>query len=294
MTAPTHGLGVQTPPATARGTAPWPPTLGACAMKLSGGMMVTLGFGVFLSVMASMGGGPLAAGAGVLLIIYVLFTAIVEHQGKMMSTEHALALAEAQPPSHTSVQRQADVAGTISPSRQRGYNRLMAIFNAQQVVGLPKDQAFARLVPFFGDKRFTRHLLDHPNVERLLGWNQPVAAVATAGMAAQAAAPRNKAWWQEGQAQPAPKYTEPAPPAPGSVEASTGAFWSSEPSTAAEPAPAATPDDFMIGASGGAVCGAAGCDRGVTDFDYRCFTCRKRFCMTHRGAGVDCPTCAST
>jgi len=263
-------------------------------MKLSGGMMVTLGFGVFLSVMASMGGGPLAAGAGIVLIIYVLFTAIVEHQGKMMSTEHALALAEAQPPSHTSVQRQADVAGTISPSRQRGYNRLMAIFNAQQVVGLPKDQAFARLVPFFGDKGFTIHLLDHPNVERLLGWNQPVAAVATAGMAAQAAAPRTEAWWQEGQAQAAAKPAEPAPPAPGSVEASTGAFWSSEPSTAAEPAPAATPDDFMIGASGGAVCGAAGCDRGVTDFDYRCFTCRKRFCMTHRGAGVDCPTCAST
>ena len=29
----------------------------------------------------------------------------------------------------------------------------------------------------------------------------------------------------------------------------------------------------MIGASGGDVCGAVGCDRGVTDFDYRCFTC---------------------
>lgn len=266
-------------------------------MKLSGGMMVTLGFGVFLIVMPS-GEGRLFSGAiGVLLIVYVLFTARTQSQAYMLSSDIGH-MPQAHAPSYATVQRQADDQSAISPSRQRGYNRLMAIFNAQQVVGLPKDQAYARLVPFFGDKRFTRHLLDHPNVERLLGWNQPVAAtaatMATAGMAAQAAAPRNDSWWQEGQTQPAPKPAEPAPPAPGSVEASTGAFWSSDTSTPSEPAPAATPDDFMIGASGGAVCGAAGCDRGVTDFDYRCFTCRKRFCMTHRGAGVDCPACAST
>ena len=261
-------------------------------MKLSGGMMVTLGFGVFLSVMAAMRGAPPVA--GVLLIIYVLHTARKQNQAEMMSPGYGH-MPQAQAPSYAPVQRQAEHQSAISPSRQRGYNRLMAIFNAQQVVGLPKDQAYARLVPFFGDKRFTRRLLDHPNVEHLLGWNQPVAAaaVATAGMAAQAAAPRNDSWWQEGQAQPAPKPTEPAPPAPGSVEASTGAFWSSEPSTAAKTAPAATPDDFMIGASGGDVCGAVGCNRAVTDFDYRCFTCRKRFCMTHRGTGVDCPACAS-
>ena len=44
-------------------------------MKLSGGMMVTLGFGVFLIVMASIGGGPISGAIGVLLIVYVLFTA---------------------------------------------------------------------------------------------------------------------------------------------------------------------------------------------------------------------------
>ena len=170
-------------------------------MKLSGGMMVTLGFGVFLSAMAAMRGAPPVA--GVLLIIYVLHTARKQGQAEMMSPGYGHT-PQARAPSYTPVQRQSDVAGTISPSRQRGYNRLMAIFNAQQVVGLPKDQAYARLVPFFGDKRFTRHLLDHPNVERLLGWNQPVTAaaavVATAGMAAQAAAPRNDSWWQEGKA----------------------------------------------------------------------------------------------
>ena len=49
--------------------------------------------------------------------------------------------------SSTPVQRQSDVSGTISPSRQRGYNRLMAIFNAQQVVGLPRP-GLCRLVPW--------------------------------------------------------------------------------------------------------------------------------------------------
>ena len=183
------------------------------------------------------------------------------------------------------------------PKRQRGYNRLMAIFNAQQVVGLPKDQAYARLVPFFGDKRFTRHLLDHPNVERLLGWNQPVTAAA--------------AWWlrRAWPRRPLPSQRllvagRPSPTCP-ETDGTRGARARQRRSLdgrvlvlgtvhAAETAPAATPDDFMIGASGGDVCGAVGCDRGVTDFDYRCFTCRQRFCMTHRGAGVDCPACAST
>ena len=50
-------------------------------MKLSGGMMVTLGFGVFLSVMAAMRGAPPVA--GVLLIIYVLHTARKQNQAEM-------------------------------------------------------------------------------------------------------------------------------------------------------------------------------------------------------------------
>ena len=107
-------------------------------MKLSGGMMVTLGFGVFLLVMPSGEGGLLTAGTGVLLIIYALYTAREQSQTEMMRPGYEYA-PQAQAPSHAPVQRRADVSGTISPGRQRGYNRLMAIFNAQQVVGLPKD-----------------------------------------------------------------------------------------------------------------------------------------------------------
>ncbi|DAC35525.1 MAG TPA: hypothetical protein D7I05_01530 [Candidatus Poseidoniales archaeon] len=115
------------------------------------------------------------------------------------------------------------------------------------------------------------------------------AAVGAAAMGMAAAAPqRDDSWWQDGQAPTVPK---PAEPAPGSVEASSGAFWSSE---ATVPTQAASPSEFMMGASDDNVCGAVGCNRAVTDFDYRCFTCRKRFCMTHRGTGVDCPACAST
>lgn len=264
-------------------------------MELKGGLMVMLGFGVFMIIMALSGGGALSAGAGFVLIVIALFSAYTQSHAMVRIPGHGQT-PQAYAPSHAPVQRQAKDTSAIRPSRQRGYNRLMGIFNAFKVVGLPKEQAQARLVSFFGDQRLTRQILDHPHVERLLGWNQPVAAatVATAGMAARTPAPSNDLWWQEGQAQAAPKPAEPAPPAPGSVEASTGAFWSSEAPATAEPAPAPAPDTFMIGASGGDVCGAVGCDRGVTDFDYRCFTCRKRFCMTHRGTGVDCHACAST
>jgi len=133
--------------------------------------------------------------------------------------------------------------GKISPSRHRGYNRLMEIFNAHQIVGLPVDQAHARLKPFFGDDDFVRHLLNHPNVMTLLGLNTAStanAATRTFESKSQASEPSTN-WWQSEER-----------------------------------------------------CGEGGCNQTVTDFDYRCFTCRKHFCSAHRGPGVDCHTCSST
>ena len=252
-------------------------------MKFTPGLSVMLGFGVVLTLFNGEAGPFL----GLILIGYSIYAAKKEGEA-----QH-----EAPPTGQQSfgasgggnwTPQQANVSGQVSPSRQRGYNRLVSIFNAHQVVGLPTDQAVRKLVPFFGDAGFTRHLLNHPNVAPLLRLSAP-AAVGAAAMGMAAAAPqRDDAWWQDGQAPPAPK---PAEPAPGSVEASSGAFWSSE---ATVPTQAAPPSEFMMGASDDNVCGAVGCNRAVTDFDYRCFTCRKRFCMTHRGTGVDCPACAST
>ena len=259
-------------------------------MKFTPGLSMTLAFGVALSVLAIAGGTAPFFGLG--LIAYAMYMAKQESKaqnGASAAASVGLGVGTFAQPAHI----QSYDAGQVSPSRQRGYNRLVSIFNAHQVVGLPTDQAVTKLLPFFGDAGFTRHLLNHPNVAPLLRLSAPAAAGAAAmGMAA-AAPQRDDSWWQDGQAPPAPKPVEPAP---GSVEASSGAFWTSEPSPLADtaPEPAATPDDFMIGASGGDVCGAVGCNRTVTDFDYRCFTCRKRFCMTHRGTGVDCQACAST
>ena len=290
MTAPTKGWGSRPHRPRRAGQRRGHPSAETDAMKFTPGLSVTLGLGVALSVLAISGG--MAPFTGLALIGYSIYAA--KKQGE---AQHQFP-----PPGQHSfgastggnwTPQQANVSSQITPSRQRGYNRLVSIFNAHQVVGLPTDQAATKLAPFFGDAGFTRHLLNHPNVAPLLRLSAPAAAGAVAmGMAA-ATPQRDDSWWKEGQAPPTPKPVEPAP---GSVEASSGAFWTSEPSSLpeTEPEPAATPEDFMIGASGGDVCGAAGCDRGVTDFDYRCFTCRKRFCMTHRGAGVDCPACAST
>ena len=41
------------------------------------------------------------------------------------------------------------------------------------------------------------------------------------------------------------------------------------------------------------ICGDPSCSTGVNAFDFRCFTCRKRYCDTHKGTGIDCKFCES-
>ena len=41
------------------------------------------------------------------------------------------------------------------------------------------------------------------------------------------------------------------------------------------------------------ICGEPSCSTGVNAFDFRCFTCRKRYCDTHKGTGIDCRSCES-
>jgi len=41
------------------------------------------------------------------------------------------------------------------------------------------------------------------------------------------------------------------------------------------------------------ICGDPSCSTGVNAFDFRCFTCRKRYCDTHKGTGIDCKSCES-
>ena len=41
------------------------------------------------------------------------------------------------------------------------------------------------------------------------------------------------------------------------------------------------------------ICGDPSCSTGVNAFDFRCFTCRKRYCDAHKGTGIDCQSCES-
>ncbi len=175
------------------------------------------------------------------------------------------------------------------PSRGGGMTGCWASGGAQGR-GHASEQAAPQLAAFFRPMPVghIESMLRHPQVTALL---QP--ARSDSVLAPPSSESSSEEWWKKAETSEAPA-PQPTAPDPGSVGASTGAFWSSEPSMPTDAEPVAPSDAFMIGASGGAVCGAAGCDRAVTDFDYRCFTCRQRFCMSHRGAGVDCPACSST
>ena len=43
----------------------------------------------------------------------------------------------------------------------------------------------------------------------------------------------------------------------------------------------------------GDLCGHPGCDKTVSAFDFRCYTCRNRFCPEHAGSSIDCQKCSS-
>ena len=43
----------------------------------------------------------------------------------------------------------------------------------------------------------------------------------------------------------------------------------------------------------GELCGHPGCDVSVGAFDFRCYTCRGRFCPQHVGPNIDCRGCSS-
>lgn len=40
-------------------------------------------------------------------------------------------------------------------------------------------------------------------------------------------------------------------------------------------------------------CGHPGCTTEVSAFDFRCYTCRNRFCSEHAGSSIDCNGCAN-
>ena len=43
----------------------------------------------------------------------------------------------------------------------------------------------------------------------------------------------------------------------------------------------------------GDLCGHPGCGKSVSAFDFRCYTCRNRFCPEHAGSSIDCQKCSN-
>ncbi len=64
---------------------------------------------------------------------------------------------------------------------------------------------------------------------------------------------------------------------PATTPSSSGAFWSSMPSSSTEAID---------------VCANPTCSTPVTVFDFRCFKCRNRFCAACKGDKITCPSCS--
>ena len=80
-------------------------------------------------------------------------------------------------------------------------------------------------------------------------------------------------WWEEG------------------YSGDEGVVSDASPETVVEMEPSPTPSTIEVGSED--ACGEAGCSTAVTAFDFRCFTCRKRFCQSHAGSSVHCSNCES-
>ena len=51
-------------------------------------------------------------------------------------------------------------------------------------------------------------------------------------------------------------------------------------------------DDLPKAKTGDESCGHSGCENSVSAFDFRCFTCRNRFCSEHAGSKIECDGCS--
>ena len=70
-----------------------------------------------------------------------------------------------------------------------------------------------------------------------------------------------------------------------------GVVSDASPKTVVEMESSPIPSTIEVGSED--ACGETGCTTAVTAFDFRCFTCRKRFCQSHAGSSVYCSNCES-
>ena len=153
-----------------------------------------------------------------------------------------------------------DLNRELAPSYIRAYDRLIGYLQASGGKIQSREDGVRRLKEEGIENRF----LSSPYVIKVLNL-QPIETAKE--QIAETPEPEEK-WWEEDTDEPETKILD-------------SGF--KEKSPAAVTAPASSSSEM---------CGHSGCSNSVNAFDFRCFTCRKRFCKTHGGSSVDCAGCS--
>ena len=163
---------------------------------------------------------------------------------------------------HHSSWKHLDLNRTLAPSYIRAYDRLIGYIQARGGAIKSREDGRQRLSEIWGVSDVGR-FFDSPYVINTLGLEEPSKENKIVG----------DDWWEEG------------------YSGDEGVVSDASPKTVVEMEPSPIPSTIEVGSED--ECGEAGCSTAVTAFDFRCFTCRKRFCQSHAGSSVHCSNCES-
>ena len=166
---------------------------------------------------------------------------------------------------HSNSRKPLDLNRTLAPSYIRGYDRLIGYIQARGGAIKSREDGRQRLSEIWGvPESDVGRFFDSPYVIKTLGLDKEELSKEPETV--------GDDWWEKG-------YSDDE----GVSDAS--------PKTVVEMEPSPTPSTIEVGSED--ACGEAGCSTAVTAFDFRCFTCRKRFCQSHAGSSVYCSNCES-
>ena len=186
--------------------------------------------------------------------IIVMLVYVGLHQGTGKAVNYGISRRRRGPRSR----KPLDLNRELAPSYIRGYDRLIAYlhvrgYNVQSRQGV----AFA-----LDDLGIQNRFLSSPYVIKALNLT-PIEL--PKGKTVEVAEEDEK-WWEEDTDEPDTK-------------------------TIASPVKKKPVESFRKSTSS-EMCSYSGCSNSVNAFDFRCFTCRKRFCKTHVGSSIECADCS--
>ena len=164
---------------------------------------------------------------------------------------------------HSKSRKPLDLNRTLAPSYIRAYDRLIEYIQFSGGAIKSREDGRQRLSEIWGvPESDVGRFFDSPYVIKTLGLEEPSKENEIVG----------DDWWEKGYS--------------GDEGASDAS-----PKTVVEMDSSPAPSTIEVGSED--ACGEAGCSTSVTAFDFRCFTCRKRFCQSHAGSSVHCSNCES-